>query len=624
MANFINSLSALRAKEEDGELLKDQTNCVPDEEQMQDEVANLVPREEAPFDFYPFPVPFNYIAPGNNVGRSGQCDLMCPHQRCDRSYASPERYMSHCLTRHDDDEDFKVAAVENDENINNANEAVQNNGDANQRGREDNASNNNNNNNNNNNDDDEENNNDNNNNGGGDDNHGKDWRQRKRARKRTDAVAAVINEKMQRKRKREKAKKKKNSNVSKKKKSRNDATISLPVPAPGYSTTVTISSSINRSDGDGGVGGGGGGGGGGGRNSYRSDSSSSSSDSSPFGSSEESTENESSLYSHAHNEDCIGSSEDDDEASVEAVVAVDADIEEEQHEADDLKRALTATEMCPIYGRFPPHRTLNHDQIPLNDYTSSKMTFVPTGAEVISADRRGQGATGRRIATMHVLMAAKAASEANRKLVRVLVIFKGEHGASKRARELEAKSYHPLVRDTVTFQTNAWADKDTQKAFMKMYSTFVEPLNGEPCLLLQDNLSSQNTPGFYRLAGKANTLVWNGPPNMTNVWQPIDARLGYMLKEKANKHMRDFIETESVKHPGKKIPMKKKRIAVTHAIGKAIEYIEKEKYETVFAKFESTGCLIGVDLQGKEKIQLQGLSKKSKEEHDVEWYDKFL
>ena len=100
-------------------------------------------------------------------------------------------------------------------------------------------------------------------------------------------------------------------------------------------------------------------------------------------------------------------------------------------------------------------------------------------------------------------------------------------GKGKRISQDVKDAWHPDAN--VFFQANAWADtyvctewiERTLKPVVKDLDRFV---------LFCDNLTAQVPDEFKKDVSKLNGVVWFGLPNRADLWQPVDAGMGELIK----------------------------------------------------------------------------------------------
>jgi len=110
--------------------------------------------------------------------------------------------------------------------------------------------------------------------------------------------------------------------------------------------------------------------------------------------------------------------------------------------------------------------------------------------------------------------------------------------------------YHPAVR--VLFQPKAWTDdklcKDWADKIFYHGRGIIHYIEVECCvdrteevILFCDNLHGQITPEFKKTIEDGNAIVYHGPANTTDRWQPIDAGVGKMLKTRVYQYYDEYM-----------------------------------------------------------------------------------
>lgn len=115
------------------------------------------------------------------------------------------------------------------------------------------------------------------------------------------------------------------------------------------------------------------------------------------------------------------------------------------------------------------------------------------------------------------------------------------------------------------------------------------------------------TPEFKEYLKSKNTTVWHGPPGMTDVWQPVDAGAGKMMKDLIAKEYDLYMADEDNLDRWEKgtIPIGDRRILITQWVGKAYEKLCTEQ-EYIHRLFQRTSCLITADGTDDELIHPEG------------------
>ena len=171
-----------------------------------------------------------------------------------------------------------------------------------------------------------------------------------------------------------------------------------------------------------------------------------------------------------------------------------------------------------------------------------------------------------------------------------VLIFKGSPGYWEE--HDERKSYDPDV--DVHFQKKAWADRDTCNAWAKKeLKTFMEEVwaemgldsddDEEPmALLLADNLDGQTHEDFERNVSSIGVELMLGPPNTTDIWQPVDHNIGAFyhrrMGELYDRWMGD-VSTHGGAQYDSLVPASIRRIMLTEWMGQCWRELETEREE---------------------------------------------
>ena len=236
------------------------------------------------------------------------------------------------------------------------------------------------------------------------------------------------------------------------------------------------------------------------------------------------------------------------------------------------------------WGRFKPYQRINVDQVPLPFVLDKTQTYErPLGRnEKVWVSHPGSGLEKRQC-TLQIAFSP----ENNR--IKIEIIFRG---TCKGIKEMVKRSYHPSV--DVDFQKNAWADTkypcDWVNKTLKPAIT-----EGEEFVLLCDNLTAQTSEDFKSAVKNINGIVWYGLPGATDIWQPVDAGYGWLLKKLTAKAQNDWLELEEnldtwMGNNEKTLTASDHRILITQWVGKAADTLVSSEYDHFCCRcFEKTG-----------------------------------
>ena len=201
----------------------------------------------------------------------------------------------------------------------------------------------------------------------------------------------------------------------------------------------------------------------------------------------------------------------------------------------------------------------------------------------------------------------QVAFSAENNIARVDNIFRG---TGKRIKASEKSAYHKAV--DIFWQPNAWADTEVSCEWVSKTLKPAVPKN-EEFVLICDNLVSQVAEEFKKSVRSINGIVWFGLPGATNIWQPIDAGYGYVLKKLTAKAQDEWLEIEEnidlwYGNSEKKLTVSDRRILITQWVGQAYEMLQHPDYDHFRRRcFEKTGCLLTADGSEDDKVQPEGL-----------------
>ena len=194
--------------------------------------------------------------------------------------------------------------------------------------------------------------------------------------------------------------------------------------------------------------------------------------------------------------------------------------------------------------------------------------------------------------------------------VRPDIIFRG---GGKRLSPVEKAAYHKGV--DIYFQKNAWADTAVSCEWVKktLKPAIQEGHDGDTEFLLYcDNLNAQTSDEFKRAVRKIKGLVWFGPPGATDIWQPVDAGYGSMIKRLVTQEQDKWLEMDENfdrwAGNGKPLSASDRRILISHWVGEAHKRLQEANYDKFRRNcFEKTGCLMTADGSDDSLVKPEGL-----------------
>ena len=179
--------------------------------------------------------------------------------------------------------------------------------------------------------------------------------------------------------------------------------------------------------------------------------------------------------------------------------------------------------------------------------------------------------------------------------LRISIIFRG---TGKRVSDDEKKAYHENV--DIYWQEKAWADTNVCVDWAKNTLAPAKHGNGD-FILFCDNLEGQVALRFQEEVRKSGGIVWYGVKNATDIWQPVDAGMGRILKTLVAQEQQDWLEYNNnidlwMGNTEKKLNVKERRILLTHWVGNAYEKFKDSNYTNLRCRcFQHAGCLITAD-----------------------------
>ena len=258
------------------------------------------------------------------------------------------------------------------------------------------------------------------------------------------------------------------------------------------------------------------------------------------------------------------------------------------------------------WGRFMPSRRFNVDQVPMPFVLDRNTTYE--SANVGRSDRVWVAQPGSGLDKRQCTLQVCFSPENNK--TRIDIIFRSSSGG-KRISEIEKHSYHKGV--DIYWQKNAWADEDFSIKWIEKTLKNTTQDSDKEFLLLVDNLGCQNTQAFRKAVRKINGVVWYGVAGATDIWQPVDAGYGGLLKRKVGQIQEKWLEdddnmNEWLGNSETKLSMSKRRILITHWVGEAHEELQKEDYKGfLWGCFMRTGCLLTADGSEDHLVKPEGL-----------------
>lgn len=255
-----------------------------------------------------------------------------------------------------------------------------------------------------------------------------------------------------------------------------------------------------------------------------------------------------------------------------------------------------------IWGRFPPERRYNMDQVPLPFVIDQNTTY--TDAEDTHVHIRSPGADGldKRQYTMHICVNAGTGSDADGYIDMVA------RGKGTRISKAEKLAWNDEI--PVRWQRCAWVDRPVMLEIAESFAEKVaERHGGAPVLLYCDNLDAHcHEPVLVKLKTKGNVFVCFVPPACTDATQAIDAGIGRSTRVYVGDELDRWLEVDgNLEKWEKGLKAKERRILMTHWLASAKQRIVDNDSLRVGC-FERTGMLIKLKPDpDDEKVKPQGL-----------------
>lgn len=267
--------------------------------------------------------------------------------------------------------------------------------------------------------------------------------------------------------------------------------------------------------------------------------------------------------------------------------------------------ALDAVNPAPAldgkWGRFPPERRSNVDEVPLEYVADDMHTYEVKGIKHVHVSQQSE-ALSKRQATLLLCFSALGP------LPNLGLIFRG---TGKRVSKVEQAALAAAAPNVdVYWQPKAWSDRpvmlDWQKRTWKPFTEKHYP-EGETLLLL-DGLDSHTHIETRRAIKKRGTLCWYGPAGRTHLWQPVDAGAGALLKFLYNECQDEWLDTEeNLERWNGTMTASERRIMMATWSGQAWTKFQTDVYSQARRRyFEKTGCLMTADGSDDVKITPEG------------------
>ena len=257
-----------------------------------------------------------------------------------------------------------------------------------------------------------------------------------------------------------------------------------------------------------------------------------------------------------------------------------------------------------LWGRFPPERRYNMDQVPLPFVVSQDHTFTTEEDNDVNIKCPKESLHKRQF-TMHQIYNAGIGDKAHGWCDMVC------RGTGKRIPEAEKNLYDNDIH--VFWQKKAWVDKVVMRELAKRFVREKIIKHGEDVWVIMfcDNLNAHLDEEVKQIFGDGKVLLFYFPPNMTNFIQPIDAGLGRSVRiEIGNSLDLWLMDADNMERWESKLTAGERRIISIGFVGQAMRKIMTAKYDKLrVGCFERTGCLITLiaNEEYDQKVSPQGM-----------------
>lgn len=255
-------------------------------------------------------------------------------------------------------------------------------------------------------------------------------------------------------------------------------------------------------------------------------------------------------------------------------------------------------------GRFPLSRIYNMDQTPLPFEFLDTRTYAPRGSKTVWI-RKDNPSWTKRQATLMLTACADGIYRCP-----PIVIFHGMDGRETQCRIRERAKYHPGVR--VIFNSTAYSNEQITLDWIltdicSMQSPY-DNLQPERLVVL-DVFSAQKTAEVLKTMTDLHITPVYVPEGCTGYVQPMDTVLNKVLKDK----IPDFLDSYLAATPGPINPHGDKvgarRIAITHAVGQAWEWLHAEKQHSIVKAFKQAGISLSSNGSEDHLLYIRGLQQ---------------
>ena len=250
--------------------------------------------------------------------------------------------------------------------------------------------------------------------------------------------------------------------------------------------------------------------------------------------------------------------------------------------------------------RFPLQYIYNMDQTPMPFEFLKNRTFAPKGSKIVWIKAENTNWTKRQ-ATLMITICADGISHCL-----PILIFRGQKGRETAARQAERRRYHSDVR--VIFNTTAYSNEAIILDWLK-HDVYKVPSDSNTIqperLIILDVFLGQTTDEVKETMAALHVTPIYILEGCTGYVQPLDTDINKMLKDKIGFFLDEILmenELGLTDNSGSQIG--NRRVAVTHAVGKAWHWLHEEKRETIVHAFEHTGISLPPDGSKDHKLNI--------------------
>mmetsp|Transcript_15361 Transcript_15361/g.28931 ORF Transcript_15361/g.28931 Transcript_15361/m.28931 type:complete len:660 (+) Transcript_15361:59-2038(+) len=241
----------------------------------------------------------------------------------------------------------------------------------------------------------------------------------------------------------------------------------------------------------------------------------------------------------------------------------------------------------PLWGRFPPERRYNMDQVPLPFVVNQEATFTTCDDKIVNVKCPSESLRKRQF-TMHLVFNAGKGDLAHGWCDLVC------KGTGTRVSNIEKELWNDDVK--VSWQPNAWVDTMVMKDIAHHF--VAEKINKHGLdvwvILFCDNLSAHLNADVKDIFARGKVFLCYFPPNMTHFIQPIDAGLGRSVRVAIGNFLDEWLmDEDNLAKWETKLTACERRVLMTDLISRAMQHVTSNQQDDMrIGCFERTGCLL--------------------------------